>query len=552
MLFLHWLVVFAGLSGLGSLCQPEDRRAPYRIFDAFWVGVFLASGLLQGVHLWLPVRPAFALALILFGIAGGLAKNPSFYALRFQTSTLVMLSVFALWATMASLHQPPQFDFGLYHLPTVRWAQAYAAVPGLANLYWALGQSSSFFVLTAAFDNSRMTWVQSYHIMGGLFVLALAFEGCVALARLRETSQFTHSDVFRAFGLVVAATLVGNWLPTLSPDVAVSVVGYVAASRLAALLLDRPPASTMGATRALLCLAGLGMTLKLTSAVYFAIVAIVSLVSIPAALRTLRNLAPIVALIAASGGVWCASSALLSGYPFYPAMFLSFRTAWAVPEAIVRGHAIATLWHTRGAGVPMNHWVPHWLKDVVWTAGKFQVVVPLGLGAIALTAMVTRGRIQFRREAILFMMPAIVGGLVWALAAPEPRFAGAIFWHLGIAVIVLTLSDAAILGAATARAVTASAVTFLIALYLVAGTRSLSALPPWAHASVPSLPQLTRVTTKMGLVVYKPSDGQCLDAPLPCSPDPEPTLALRRSGDLGSGFVNAGPLTSSESKARFD
>lgn len=270
MLLLHWLVVFAGLAGLGSLCLPGAASSDDRLFDAFWCGAFLASACVQVIHLFLPIGGSVALALIVAGLLVGFRRKAALYRIHVRPLTIGLLALFVLWATMASLHEPPQWDFGLYHLPAVRWAQACAVVPGLANLHWPLGHTSSFFTLTAAFDDRGMTWVQSYHVMAAVFVLVLAAEGCTALVRREAPGP---SAVFRAFGVVFAAILVGNWLPTLSPDLAVAVVGYSAASRLAAFTLENPSTRAADALRVLLLLAGLGITLKLTTGIYFAALA---------------------------------------------------------------------------------------------------------------------------------------------------------------------------------------------------------------------------------------------------------------------------------------
>lgn len=52
------------------------------------------------------------------------------------------------WLTVAAMAIGPdrQYDTGLYHLQRVRWAQAYAVVPGLANVDGRFGTNSSFFL----------------------------------------------------------------------------------------------------------------------------------------------------------------------------------------------------------------------------------------------------------------------------------------------------------------------------------------------------------------------------------------------------------------------
>lgn len=539
MLLLHWLVVFAGLAGLGSLCLPGAASSDDRLFDAFWCGAFLASACVQVIHLFLPIGGSVALALIVAGLLVGFRRKAALYRIHVRPLTIGLLALFVLWATMASLHEPPQWDFGLYHLPAVRWAQACAVVPGLANLHWPLGHTSSFFTLTAAFDDRGMTWVQSYHVMAAVFVLVLAAEGCTALVRREAPGP---SAVFRAFGVVFAAILVGNWLPTLSPDLAVAVVGYSAASRLAAFTLENPSTRTADALRVLLLLAGLGITLKLTTGIYFAALAAVALASAPRRLRTWRSLGPVAGLVTIFVSAWCATSVVQSGYPLYPATVLPFPASWTVPANTVRDHVATTLWHTRGTGAaPASHWIAHWLRTVVWTAGKFQVLLPLGLGAVTLVIALARRHVVLTRELFIFLLPGLIGCGAWLLAAPEPRFAGAIFWHTGIGVAAWALGSKTATSQ-TARFSLRAAVPLLIATYLLTASRGRDLEWPWSVPAVPAPPRLTRVSVGGGLVISVPvTDDRCLDAPRPCTPDAAQGLALRRPPDLASGFT-ASPL----------
>jgi hypothetical protein len=447
-----------------------------------------------------------------------------------------VVAAFVVWTTTASLHEPPQWDFGFYHLPWVRWAQAYPVVPGLANLLWPLGHTSAFFTLTAAFDARPFTWVQSYHIMGGVFVLALAGEGCVALLSL-ERSRLIPSEIVRAFGMVFSATLIGNWLPTLSPDVAVAVVGYCCASRLAVLTIDQAAEVAPENMRTLLALAGLGATLKVTAGFYFGAVAVVAMAAAPATLRAPRVMAPVLAAIGVFVASSLATSIILSGYPLYPAPQFRLGTSWMVPAATVRANMLATLWHTRrGDSTPAPHWIVGWLRNMVWTAGKFQLLLPLAIAGLAIVWTLARGHLRITRRSALFLVPAIGGCVLWVLSAPEPRFAGAMFWHVGIGILALAAVDWLAIRPATGRAIVWFAAPALIGLYLLAGSRSRDLRSPWSAAYTAPVPPIREVRTRSGLMVYVPSDDQrCLDAPLPCTPEPNPALALRGPA-LSSGF----------------
>jgi hypothetical protein len=69
----------------------------------------------------------------------------------------------------------------------------------------------------------------------------------------------------------------------------------------------------------------------------------------------------------------------------------------------------------------------------------------------------------------------------------------------------------------------------------------------WANANdqpigintAPKVPELAPFTTRSGLRLSVPTAGvgQCIDAPLPCTPNPANNLRLRKPGDISSGFA---------------
>jgi hypothetical protein len=543
-LLLSWGVAAAGFAGLGSLVLPRDHRpSQYRFFDAFWIGIYLSAVLLQIVHWVAPVGPPLGAAIVGVGLVAGARRCPADLRCCISARICWWLVPLVLWAAAASLREPPQWDFGLYHLPAVRWTQAYPIVPGLANLHWALGHDSTFTLLAAALDEGRWSRLESWHLAGGLLVCMLAWEAAVGMSRIAGAANWLASDVFRALLLPLAASLIGNWLPTLSPDLATTVVAGAAAARLAVMLLDnaQPPAGTVWVA---IALALFGATLKLTAAAYFGCVWLIALGLLyrDGTLPRRRAVALAIGMAAIAGfHVW--RTVVLTGYPFYPTTMLPIAASWRVPADVVRDHAVETYWHTRGVedAVPARQWIAHWLPGILWSAGRFQVLLPLAAGVSALAAGAIAGSARSSRPLALFLLPAIAGALFWLITTPEPRLAGAVFWHAGIGLVLVSMQamERARRIRLLARLAPA-AVLVLIALYLLAGSQLRELRAPWLGPAVPPRPAVARVVTGSGLVLNRPTeDDRCLDTPLPCTPDVEPGLSLRHAGNLAGGFVSA-------------
>jgi len=541
LLLVCWTLAAAGVTGLGSLVLPRDDQQPhYRVFDEFWGGICICAALLQIVHSVLPVGAPIGGAIVSVGLVAGARRYSDHLRWSMSAGVCWWVVPFALWAAVASLGEPPQWDFGLYHLPAVRWAQNYPVVAGLANLHGPLGYNSTFTLLTAALDAGRWSPMECWHIAGGLFVVMLAWESAVALSRVLSGVHWTASELVRALLLPLSASLVGNWLPTLSPDLAVTVVGSVAAVRLAAALLDdsSPPRTAW----VLIGLSLFGVTLKATAAAYFASVALIA-----AGVLHRRHLLPprraaiLAIVVVVIGAIHVGHTIVLTGYPLYPATVLPLPVSWRVPADVVRSQVTFTYWHTRGVehAVPARQWIATWLPDIVWSAGRFQVVLPLLIGAAALAAGAIAGSLRLTRTLGLFLLPAIAGVVFWLMTTPEPRFAGAMFWHAGIGLVLASTqaSEPSRRIRLSMRFVPA-AVLAVIALHVVTGSRARGLRAPWSGPTIPALPPVATVVTATGLVVRRPLlDDRCLDTALPCAPDVDPALRLRRSGDLGAGFV---------------
>ena len=113
----------------------------------------------------------------------------------------VMMILFAYGASRGILHT----DTGLYHAQSIRWAEEYGTVPGLANLHLRLGYNSSAFPLTALFSFPYLAGGRSIHGTGAFMALLLAVE-CFRIfpvfrRKEREGRAFRLSDFCRLAAL---------------------------------------------------------------------------------------------------------------------------------------------------------------------------------------------------------------------------------------------------------------------------------------------------------------------------------------------------------------
>jgi hypothetical protein len=133
------------------------------------------------------------------------------------------------------------------------------------------------------------------------------------------------------------------------------------------------------------------------------------------------------------------------------------------------------------------------------------------------------------------LLPAVLGGLFWWLTAPDPRFAGAVFWIPAVLVVVMIweLSNRkrwewliAVIGISAAALI-------LIGGYTNSFTNAAAELP------IPYTPPTRSYLTESGFSYNIAREGdsnlQMGDPPLPASPYLIPKLELR-GATLREGF----------------
>jgi hypothetical protein len=134
---------------------------------------------------------------------------------------------------------------------------------------------------------------------------------------------------------------------------------------------------------------------------------------------------------------------VLSGYPFFPAPILPISVPWRLPLETARQmfgwiRAWARLVEDTSMRVPYEtvlsnwSWLRPWARELL--RKRWEVVVPLLFSALALAPLSVwwpkRSRV-FRRHAM--MLVVLAAALVyWFLAAPDLRFAGALFVMLAM------------------------------------------------------------------------------------------------------------------------
>jgi hypothetical protein len=549
-----WFGVGLMLVGLGSFVRRlcgAPAQGTGDLLRSLWVGWALLLVLLQVWYLFLPVDQRALVAMAVVGAIGLLLGGSRSWrallrGLRRSWLPLLACALLAIWLSNRALSGARFGDTSLYHVPKVRWIVEHAIVPGLANLYVALGHNQTSFLYMGMLDFGPFVG-RSYHVANGMLALTLIAQCILSIAHtVRRGRSCTAVDTFYALlSPVILGFGVSIFLTCPAADMAVSMLGIVLSGELLRVLTrPRPlPAPDFD----LVCLALLAIeaaTVKLSIAALAGTAGVIGFLSWlwrerRARRGTLRTVAALALVAAICCGLWMLGNVILSGYALFPQPYGAVPVEWRIPfnmkewvEAIQLGAPLVYAWKD-------PHWFVLRLQSLGW--GGLEATVPLILAAAAAAVVVLvqlpllvlrRGGMP--RVPFIVVLPAIASLLFTLQYAPVIRYAGAALWVLAAQVGLFALGGAAAgkrrLGRVVAVVVSLVATAVMLSqephLWLPLKDFEISV----RHPTVP-----TQLET--GLVVQVPTDGLCGDAPLPCTPHPHPALRLRRDGDLSGGFM---------------
>lgn len=564
---LVWLVLSCLVAGLGAFVRRSfglRTDGAESFFMSFWMGCALLVALIQLWNLWFPVDGRIFVGLLLLGAVGLLWSVRDLLdgikrALRARPLMWLTLLVFWVWIADRAIGPHLNYDSGLYHFSAVRWAATYPTVPGLVHLHGRLGFNSSYFPYVAFFEVGPFAG-KSHHLANGLPFLILFTQLFIIAWKTLATRDASKMD--GVFSLLLLGALVRQVMtPNISspsPDLLIFILGVVLCVQLLSLLTGSGRSKEEDGCRIFVIVAVsiLGATIKLSFLAFGATASLLAIAfSLTARCRRTGVLSSItmtwIAVYAALAIVpYMARGVILSGYISYPLNVGSLPVDWRVYRSKVIGEAKwIRSWARQRDRLPdevLNSWdwLGPWFRRTISRENWFDVVIPMGLALGGALFAVARRLIQGKRSRgapaeWMFLLPPLAGLGFWFWTAPDPRFAGAVFWVLGAGSLALAITGWESLRGHTRWRMTVglSLVLFLFPLRHF-GTLWVAPGTDYGFHDTPSRVPLKEFVTSSGLIVYTPQAGdQCWDAQLPCTPYLSDSLCLRDEEDMSRGFT---------------
>lgn len=572
-----WLFFTIGLCGWGwltariaAIALRVEIRNHTELGTLFWLGFTTALAVSQLWNFFAPISTTAAIGFWIFGLIGfaDLLREfrPSWLQLknRYSSDTRWMLAVPVLiMLAREATYGPVNWDSGVYHFTTIKWAQSYPVVPGLGNLMGHLAFNQSYFLFVALLDVGPLHG-HGFQISNSLLCAAISCQVVSAVYRMWGTSNLHQPGLWMRVALAIAIFYElsdragGSRISSPTPDLALSILEAVLTLRLVELVF--PAEGTRRPQVWELFLLGiLGMaavTIKLSALVF-----VFTSFAVAAGIEFLRSerrslFRPLTVLICAAAILllpWMGRGIVLSGYPAYPSTIGGLPVDWRVPvEDVQEMYRAIVGWARKpapGFRAVDTGW--EWLGEWSQRAGqRTDVRIFLLTVTAALLCWIVlywrRGR--WWTESTLYwvapLVPTLVGMVFWFLTAPDLRFLGITPWILPawLAVWVLgSRSDETLL---VVRTIGLPSVVFTCALLVVPGSPKFGI---WNYDSlglavVPKAKVQTR-STNSGLKVHTPvNNRQIWNAKLPATGFFNPLLQ-QRTRKLRHGFRTSAPRT---------
>ena len=456
-MLMSWLLIFVLVTLYGRLitriATVQTGIAPDHLWrTSLWWGLTLMVIMTLALGSLVPLgSPSAALAILgiggLLGVASAAVLRPKRPRWKRPPKSIIFW-LGAAWLSIAylafkALGPVTNYDSGLYHLGAVKYAAEYAAIPGIANLYFPFGYANAQFPLAALLGNGPWDGIGYRLINGAVLVLVL-----IDLTSRLLNRRWTWGSFTLLFGLSAAfipmVALADDMVTSPTADTSVMLLTLVAAAYLADALQARAPTFVDAVTA--IMLAGLAVAFRPTMVVFALSVLVVAATL---AWRRRRKSARVAApwimattVLFLLAMVSLLRDRVLSGWIFYPLSNFPVPVPWIAqnPEPWRDGTLAAARDPSTKDGFQTAHsydWIAGWFARLPYQWESWFLLVGL---LITTTVLVIAWRSHVMRGAwtslLAVLAPSSLSLLVWFfLSPPSFRF----IWGPALAFLALPL-----------------------------------------------------------------------------------------------------------------
>jgi hypothetical protein len=468
-------VIVLALAGVGFLVVRRGESLS-ALVHAATAGALLLIAAVTAANFFIPIPRLTSVLVVIIGLSAFARETRRRGFMRADLVNLIGALAGGSALYRLRMGSTVGYDTFLYHGPVVEWLSREPLPQGLALLHSRFGFSNGLLLLMGAFRSPFGDW--SHHALVEAAVVALGFAALAACFTTARQRGDAWSASFAAGSLLVGATFLALAPHEPGNDLAVTFT-LLAATASASLVARNRLSTDDGALSLVLMLVVFAIVQKSS-----ALSASVLLLGLLSARSRRSDLLTVVRSVRwetffATGvlALVSARTMIATGCLVYPFGSTCLDAAWAT------GRAAATLesrgirsWARNWGSGPVTTtwdmtWVPDWVAVYVTTAQVRVILLSSVIGLLVMLLRATEPGLGGPPSVITVYV--VIGGALWFIGAPDPRFA--LHLHLAVAAILLVPTMAWALGASASRVAVAtmplraSTALLLVALVIVSG-----------------------------------------------------------------------------------
>ena len=473
----------------------------------------------------------------------------------------ILLILFA--SSLIAVQMPVNYDTGLYHLNSIRWANEYHIIKGIGNIHVRLGLNQLFFLYAASLNFHPLFNDYAFHASNS-FLYALFATGMVLSG--------TTVDLL-LLCLFFYIPMPYYWIANPTPDVASTLLQITAFWFFIDAVFFNPDGKNKAHIISLAAiLSAILVTVKLSNIVFASGLGLITLIYCrkhPFDAAGKKVIIKAFWFIGFFFCLWMFRGYIQTGYPAFPSDIGGIKFDWAVPKRLANymENCVYCGSRTNGQIVNPKHpifmekwaWFDAWVKwnffdekeylsgdlkidTVTWIMLIFfpMIMFNWGMGSVTLLIVSSvlfliwlralfRKRVLFSQTNYMFylFLVAFASICFWFFVAPEVRFANGIFIVLFISSLLLVKK--AYPGLRITSNIKRNLFVFPIIMYLWSFGLgySVDAFRIDGMIKLRKVPMNTFVTDSGIKLLIPVLSDQCWDSDLPSTPEPEKGLTLR-------------------------
>lgn len=536
------------LRGYGALLTHFFKvKADYYISSKILIGFVGVSASIEIIQLAFPIDWKITLFISFVGFVSlmyfesiNIRKDYEVFCKLFKRHYLLASTIAALiiYWVFRTIKISTNYDTAAYHIQVIRWLNEFAIVPGLGNVHTHLAYNQSYFGFLALLK--AFPYFDKGFELGPLIIFLI-----IGMALIERTKKSFALFIYIPFILYLIAHSAGSTLFSPTPDLVTGFVEII----LYIILLDyffqkNNTVKYKELLPILFLLSCYLFTVKLSAFIFS--LALISLILSPL-LKHFNNhktfLIKILFFCFLMVLTHILRGYILSGAPFFPSTFLSINFPWAVPVDIANKDALDIYSVARNPNLPTEmvlgnwDWLSHWVENRFSLANKIYTCIAGALLLLNFYLYSVGRRLKTVHSYIPFMlMPPLASIIFWFLTAPDFRYLGAsleIFIASLFLIFILLLADKNINLLKKIEQMPSLTLTLCLMILFIIPSLNKNLIGKWEDLPATKIEPLRLPS---GIIIYKPINGLCWDAMIPCIESADPKLHYLDGQTIQQGF----------------